>query len=75
MVEFWSQKAESCLSSETQGFRGFHPCGIEGKDLVFHCLLGFTTCDALCSQPATSTGAAPQAAALQDKAVSADSSG
>ncbi|XP_010719688.1 fas-binding factor 1 isoform X6 [Meleagris gallopavo] len=27
------------------------------------------------SQPATSTGAAPQAAALQDKAVSADSSG
>lgn len=45
-------------------------------------LLSFITSSALphsmlfaCSQPAASTGAPQQAAALQDKAVSADSSG
>lgn len=60
-----SQKAESCHSSEARRFRGFHSCGIEGKDLVFHRLLGFTTCDALCLQPAShlhgssSTGSCP----------------
>lgn len=54
MVEFWNSFAARRLNpAAAQGFRGFHPCGIEGKDLVFRCLLGFITCDALCLQPAS----------------------
>lgn len=80
MVEFWDSFAARRLNPATAQRLG-------GSEAFIHVVLrerisSFIVSLALphvmlfaCSQPATSTGAAPQAAALQDKAASADSSG
>lgn len=80
MVEFWNSFAARRLNpaaaQRLRGSEAFTHVELRGRILSFVVSLALSHVMLFaCSQPATSTEAAPQAAALQDKAASEDSSG